>query len=352
MRRFALVWAVAGILAAFVSGPSAAQNSDPDWVRKPSGDDLMAAWPTAALARGVSGKVMLLCRTNIRGGLENCKVESETPEGYGFGAAALLLVPSFQMKPMIRDGKPQAFDIRIPIAFGNPVGRGSSGGGKRTDSRIGTDGSSASMVVNPAWKAAPSFADMAAAWPKGATGVAEGRVSMRCRVTNGSKLSMCNIITETPGGRGFGNAARKLAPLFELAVDPRERAESKDIYTNLAISFVDPATPGARTVSHPRWIRGPDEEQLAIFPEEAVKKGVTKGVGVADCAVAVDGSLTDCQAAREEPAGLGFAAAAVRIAGVMQMSPWTDDGRPVDGARIRLPIHFEKPANEAAAAAK
>ena len=44
------------------------------------------------------------------------------------------------------------------------------------------------------------------------------------------------------------------------------------------------------------------------------------------------------------------AAQAVAIAGVMQMNPWTDDGRPVDGARIRLPINFtqaEEPAPKA-----
>lgn len=346
MRNFVRT---ACLLAAFAAGPVTAQNSGPDWVRRPSGEDLRAAFPTAALARGKSGQATLICELTIRGGLENCKVESETPAGYGFGDAALLLAPSFQMTPKIRDGKPEAGVIRIPIDFSNPGGGASSGeSGPNSNSRLGSGGNRASMVVSPAWKTAPTFADMAAAWPRSAAGATEGRVSMRCRVTTESKLSMCNIVTETPGGKGFGAAARKLAPLFELAVDPRENGAGKDVFVTLAVSFVDPASSGARAVSHPRWIRGPDEELLAIFPRAAADKGLTKGVGVADCAIAADGSLTDCRVAREDPVGLGFGPAAVRVAQAMQMSPWTDDGRPVDGARIRLPVQFNKPAGAAA----
>ena len=341
MRGLALLAVVVGSLAAFSSGPGATQDSGPDWVRKPSSDDLMAAWPTSALNRGKSGKATLVCQTNIRGGLENCRVEDETPPGEGFGAAALLLAPSFQMKPQIKDGKPQTSSVRIPISFASSGGDG------------GLGGPSVSMLISPPWKSAPSFADMAAAWPKGATGVKEARVSMRCRITKENRLSLCDVLTENPRAKGFGASARKLSPLFELAVDPRTMGGKKDIYVNIAVSFVDPETPGARTVAHPKWIKGPDMRQLAIFPDEAAQKGLTKGLGVADCAVAANGSLIDCKVSREDPVGLGFGPAAVRVAEVMQMSPWTEDGRPVDGARIKLPIRFEKtPDTPAAPAAK
>lgn len=335
------------VAASLTAGVAGAQEQGPDWVRKPTGEDLRAAWPTAALSRGVSGKVVLACQVNLQGGLEDCEVESETPASYGFGAAALLMVPSFQMKPEMKDGKPRVSSVSIPISFLNPGGQGSSGaGGPAPNSRLGSSGDTAVMVVSPVWKASPSFADMAAAWPKGATGITSARVSMRCRVTPEGRLSQCNVLTETPGKRGFGAAARKLAPLFQLSSDPVGGAGRKDVYVNVAVSFVDPATPGARTIAHPTWIREPDEAQLAIFPQAAADKGLTRGVGVADCAIASDGSLTDCKVGREDPVGLGFGEAAVRVAQAMQMNPWTDDGRPVDGARIRLPIQFNKPTGE------
>ena len=50
--------------------------------------------------------------------MEDCKVTSETPTGYGFGAAALKLAGSFKMKPETRDGEPVAGAlVTIPMPF-------------------------------------------------------------------------------------------------------------------------------------------------------------------------------------------------------------------------------------------
>jgi protein TonB len=62
-----------------------------------------------------------------------------------------------------------------------------------------------------------------------------------------------------------------------------------------------------------------------------------------DCTVVHDGSLNDCAVASEDPAGLGFGDAALQIAAVMGMNPWTAQGTPVEGARIRLPIRLVLP---------
>jgi protein TonB len=63
-----------------------------------------------------------------------------------------------------------------------------------------------------------------------------------------------------------------------------------------------------------------------------------------------DGSLSDCTVASEAPAGLGFGAAALQVAAIMKMNPWTKQGAPVDGGRIRLPIHLVLPPTAPAAA--
>ncbi len=68
------------------------------------------------------------------------------------------------------------------------------------------------------------------------------------------------------------------------------------------------------------------------------------------CTVRHDGGLTACEVVSEQPAGLGFGDAALIVAGVMEMNPWTAQGTPVDGARIKLPVRLELPADTPAAA--
>jgi TonB family protein len=80
-----------------------------------------------------------------------------------------------------------------------------------------------------------------------------------------------------------------------------------------------------------------------VFPAEAAKAGLKQGRAIVSCAVKHDGSLEDCGVVSEEPAGMGFGEAALKIAAVTAMNPWTAQGTPVEGARIRLPIRLVAP---------
>ncbi|MDB5480736.1 MAG: hypothetical protein JWO83_1789 [Caulobacteraceae bacterium] len=40
------------------------------------------------------------------------------------------------------------------------------------------------------------------------------------------------------------------------------------------------------------------------------------------------------------PDGVGFSEVAVQIAQLMKMNPWTQEGGPVDGVTVLLPIRF------------
>ncbi|WP_271143740.1 TonB family protein [Brevundimonas sp. NIBR10] len=98
MTRFRL-----GLLALLLAGqgcasePTAAWNPAV-WARNITPQDVRANYPAAARAEGVSGEVVLRCRTNSMGEMTNCRIMSETPSGHGFGSVALHLSEIMAMR--------------------------------------------------------------------------------------------------------------------------------------------------------------------------------------------------------------------------------------------------------------
>lgn len=194
------------------------------------------------------------------------------------------------------------------------------------------------------WAAAPSFQDMQLAWPYQAGDLTEGTAVLACRVKKDASIGACETVSEAPAGRGFARAAKGLASRFKLRIDMKGLRADRDYFVNVPFRFINPSSAAGHkvNVSDPRWISMPDPGRVqAAFPKAAADAGVRSGVGVVDCTVAADGRLRDCSVSRESPAGLGFGEAALSVAPIMQMNPWTDEGRPVDGARIKLPFSFK-----------
>jgi len=95
--------------------------TNPDWVSKPSGEDVSRFYPPLPQMLGLSGRATVSCRVSELGILEGCTVSAETPAGMGFGRATLLLAPYFHMRPMSLDGVPVGgAQVNIPVRFAFP----------------------------------------------------------------------------------------------------------------------------------------------------------------------------------------------------------------------------------------
>lgn len=337
--------------AAVAAAPQ--QIANPSWRSRPSGDQMSAVYPAHAAQQRIGGRAMINCVANVNGLLEACQVVSESPTGEGFGAAALLLAPTFSMNPATGPDGPVPAKITIPIVWnlggaGAPVQKASEspyGGG----SRLASVKSNASygdydktLIVQPIWASAPSFADVAAVYPTGAGG-SPGHVILRCRVVSGGGLKSCATVVEEPSGKGFARASQNLVGHFRLSAESLPTKDGDPAYVDVPFRLIDPQTDEFRQhrIGAPTWRLALDPTKVAqVYPEEAAAKGVATGRGVAKCAVAADGGLTACEEMPADPDKLGFSHSAVVVASAMAMNPWTDEGDPVDGSSIVLPIRF------------
>jgi len=101
---------------AFDYGPPVgpAEITNPRWLRRPQ--SLASYYPRRALARDISGQVLLDCLVDTNGAL-NCAIVSETPTNWGFGQAALRIAQDHRMVPASRDGQAVHGRYRMRVPF-------------------------------------------------------------------------------------------------------------------------------------------------------------------------------------------------------------------------------------------
>ncbi len=91
----------------------------PTWRVAPTGEQMARAYPRRASVLGIGGRAVISCLVHISGELRQCEILSETPEGFGFGIAALRLSRAFRMNPMRDDGvEVSGGVVRAPVRFG------------------------------------------------------------------------------------------------------------------------------------------------------------------------------------------------------------------------------------------
>ena len=80
-------------------------------------------WPRAAWEASLEGDATLICVVKVDGTAKVCEIAEETPEGSGFGAAAMTAQHLFRWIPAQFDGVPVESTVRftMPFRFGEVV---------------------------------------------------------------------------------------------------------------------------------------------------------------------------------------------------------------------------------------
>ena len=176
----------------------------PKFAAVPTPDEVAAVFPARALADRVYGRATVSCVVTADAGLASCEVKSETPEGYGFGAAAIAIAQKVRLKP---DELPARLDL--PMRFDPP----------------------------PPPERAPVFQTASGQyrylggpgpyWPERAARMGiEGEAVIDCRTSDKGALSSCIVVSETPSEAGFSDAALRMAQKRWMTVAPLDVASA------------------------------------------------------------------------------------------------------------------------------
>jgi TonB family protein len=205
MNRLAI-----GLAAAMAAIPAMASAAD--WAALPNGDQMRAVYPAFAMEHAVEGRATLACQVATGGAMQNCSVAAESPQGFGFGDAALKLAPLFRLAG---DG---GGDVRIPIRFSVPDGPANSPEDLARLKALDPQG-----LADPIWLELPSERNIADVYPGEAINQGKGGYAViSCKVKSDGRLQGCRLLNETPGGLGFGTAAMRLAPRFRAYARARD----------------------------------------------------------------------------------------------------------------------------------
>ncbi len=296
--------------------------------RLPASEYFSSSYPANAMRKGLGGKAVLECAVNRDGGLDRCKVVSETPTGWGFGDAALGLSPGILATKGLPDVDGARPTIRFPVTWPtqapHPLLQGDDTG----------------HLLHTRWLAAPSFADLMAAYPKKQAGMG-GYAALSCVVLRRSgRLGECHVLIEDPVGSGFADAARRLAGKFQASI-PQAMRQNADIWTELRFRFpANPVAAADRIIDGPLlFADAPGADTGAALPSPSQgSDAAAMRFAVLDCAVAPDFGLRGCEVIEDRGPVALTADGANKLVSGKRVSAWSEEGEPIDGARVKMTV--------------
>lgn len=338
-----------------------------------SGMQAVSIWPKGALATRANGWVTLNCQVDAHGLAETCRVIFESPAGRGFGGAALALRPTFKLKPRMGPDGPVAAAMNIAVAFRAPETESNLNQIQAATMQVAPSDSSPvfnvgshevnasnlviyhnpvatrsiTMLSEPAWAQAPSFDELAAAYPPEGAGV-EGYVVAHCQVQKTGLLKGCVAVKELPMRHGFAHAALSLMSRFQASPESLAAApKGAPIEVDVPIRFPPAGEARDRTVRAPIWLAGADPQSLLREAPLPALRPNSPGA-VVQCRVGEGGGLEACAIELTSPDGIDYDEAAVKFASRLKMNLWSADAGPVVGGVAHVPVRPGMAADEQA----
>lgn len=297
------------IAAAMLQGAATAAAPtivDPDWQHRPNADDVSKYYPKAAMKADLAGRAVVKCSVGVDGRLSDCRAEDVTPADAGFAEAAVALAQDvMRMRPQTRDGQPVAGGtVSVPLTFIMPANLRAS----------------AARVRHPEIKAEI--------------------VELDCRFID-TKLDNC--FARGGSSKTVKDTAVKLAESVTLPPLPTKRRQGRIV---LPLVFTDDAGAMAtpELVTRPNWRERPTLAEVFRAYPEAARARAPVGNVVSECTITANGRLEGCATVSEDPAGLGFGAAALGLMSKHQLEDVDGFGMKVAGRKIRVAIRFSPAA--------
>jgi hypothetical protein len=206
------------------------------------------------------------------------------------------------------------------------------------------------VVVQPILKWAPTGAETRRYYPEGVAGKIV--VNVHCELSAAGKTHDCVVLDSTPPSKAVGDAAWKFGQgAVKMATDYRLSPKTVDGVPvdgsfETSIEFAD-----IWNTFQPMAQREPTPEEFqAVWPEKA--RGVA-GSAVLKCKLDREGKPILCLIEKESPRGLGFGAAAMKLAGSYRLSNPTPYGSDTSNVvvYVHVPVEFKLPEAKGADAA-